>query len=58
MASVPAIALQRDEQDASTTEAEAPVRLDVRTEEHKAKVRASLEWALVEFDSTLAKLAK
>jgi hypothetical protein len=34
------------------------VRPDERTAEHKARVRASLQWALVEFDSTLAKLAK
>jgi hypothetical protein len=34
------------------------VRPDERTDAHKARVRASLEWALVEFDSTLAKLAK
>ena len=34
------------------------VRPDERTDAHKARVRASLTWALVEFDSTLAKLAK
>jgi hypothetical protein len=58
MASVPAIALQHDEQKTSSTEDEAPVRPDERTDEHKARVRASMEWALVEFDRTLSKLAK
>jgi hypothetical protein len=58
MASVPAIAMQHDEQETSTPEAEPPVRQDERTEEHRARVRASMEWARVEFAATLAKLAK